>query len=165
MRELSPLFGTGVLRVGYTLNCTPASHTRDTVKRVKHFITISPRRTYVLPDSCDFRLCEGAFFEANRGKNRPLYLYLPELLISVKGITEVVFYFVFSFTVNEGSKKGLKKERRPIANRQLLYQSSLRPHFLPHGTTVTLWFHDEKITIFHHTKIAFQLTPETSLAK
>ena len=66
-----------------------------------------------------------------------LYLYLPELLICVKGITEVVFYFVFSFTVKEGSKTGLKKERRPIANRQLLYQSSLLPHFLPHGATVT----------------------------
>ena len=60
---------------------------------------------------------KGAFFEANRGKNHTLYLYLPELLICVKGITEVVFYFVFSFTVKEGSKKGLKKERRPIANR------------------------------------------------
>ena len=56
----------------------------------------------------------------NRGKNHTLYLYLPELLICVKGITEVVFYFVFSFTVKEGSKNGLKKERRPIANRQLL---------------------------------------------
>ena len=75
-----------------------------------------------------------------------MYLYLPELLICVKGITEVVFYFVFSFTVKEGSKKskkkkGSKKERRPIANRQLLYQSGLLPHFLPHGATVTvkLW--------------------------
>ena len=38
-----------------------------------------------------------------------------------------------SFTV----KKGSKKERRPIANRQLLYQSSLLPNFLPHGATVT----------------------------
>ena len=72
---------------------------------------------------------KGAFFEANRGKNQTLYLYLPELLICVKGITEVVFYFVFSFTVKEGSKKGLKKEQRPIANRQLLYQLSLKPHF------------------------------------
>ena len=69
-----------------------------------------------------------------------LYLYLPELLICVKGITEFVFYFVFSFTV-KGSKTGLKKERRPIANRQLLYQSSLLPYFLPHGATVT----DKKI--------------------
>ena len=77
---------------------------------------------------------KGAFFEANRGKTHTLYLYLPELL---KGITEIVFYFVFSFTVKEGSKTGLKKERRPIANKQLLYQSSLLPHFLPHGTTVT----------------------------
>ena len=51
----------------------------------------------------------------------------------MKRITEVVFYFVFSFTV----KEGFKKERRPITNRQLLYQSSLLPHFLPHGTTVT----------------------------
>ena len=80
---------------------------------------------------------KGALFEANRGKNHTLYLYLSELLICVKGITEVVFYFVFSFTVKEGSKKGLKKERRPIANRQLLYQLSLLPNFLPHGATVT----------------------------
>ena len=80
---------------------------------------------------------KGAFFEVNRGKNHTLYLYLPELLICVKGITEVVFYFVLSFTVKEGSKKGLKKERRPVANRQLLYQSSLLPHFLPHGATIT----------------------------
>ena len=77
---------------------------------------------------------KGAFFEANRGKNHTLYLYLPKLLICVKGITEVVFDFVFSFTVKEGSKK----ERRPIANRQILYQLSLLPHFLPHGATVTL---------------------------
>ena len=81
---------------------------------------------------------KGAFFEANRGKNYTLYLYLPELLICVKGITEVVFYFVFSFRVKEGSKKGLKKERRPIANRQLLYHSSLLPYFLPHGATITI---------------------------
>ena len=67
---------------------------------------------------------KGALFEANRGKNHTLYLYLPKLLICVKGITEVVFYFVFSFTVKEVSKKGLKKERRP--------------HFLPHGATVTV---------------------------
>ena len=79
---------------------------------------------------------KGAFFEANRGKNHTLYLYLPELLICVKRITEVVFYFVFSFTVKEGSKKGLKKERGPIVNRQLLYQLSLLPHFLPHGVTI-----------------------------
>ena len=37
---------------------------------------------------------KGAFFEANRGKNQALYLYLPELLICVKGITEIIFYFV-----------------------------------------------------------------------
>ncbi len=54
----------------------------------------------------------------------------------MKGITEVVFYFAFSL-VKEGSKKDLKKERKPIANRQLLYQLSLLPHFLPHGATVT----------------------------
>ena len=59
----------------------------------------------------------------------------------MKGITEVVFYFVFSFTMKEESKTGLKKERRPIANRQLLYQSSLLPHFLPHGATVTPLLH------------------------
>ena len=60
----------------------------------------------MLPDRAailDF--AKEAFFEANRGKNYTLYLYLPKLLICVKGITEVVFYFVFSFTVKEGFKK------------------------------------------------------------
>ena len=52
---------------------------------------------------------KGAFFEANRGKNHILYLCLPELLICVKGVTEVVFYFVFSFTVKEGFKEGFKE--------------------------------------------------------
>ena len=120
------MFGTSTLELGTHYHCTPTSHTRDTVRRVDPFITISPSRTRLLPDRVailDF--AKGAFFDANRGKNHTLYLYLPELLICVKGITEVVFYFVFSFTVEEGSKKGLKKERRPIANRQLLYQLSL----------------------------------------
>ena len=132
MRELSPLFGTGVLRVGYTLPLyTDQSH-----------VTPSEGLTILLPFPRAEHTCcltaaildfaKGAFFEANRGKNHTLYLYFPELLICVKGITEVVFYFVFSFTV----KEGWKKERRPIANRQLLYQLSLLPHFLPHGATV-----------------------------
>ena len=94
-----------------------------------------------------FDFAKGEFFEANRGKNHTLYLYLSELLICVKGITEVVFYFVFSFTVKEGSKKGLKKERRPIANRQLLYQSSLLPHFLPYGATVTHYINKIKTVL------------------
>ena len=133
------MFGTGTLELGTHYHCTPTSHTRDAVRRVDLFITISLSRTHVLPDKAailDF--AKGAFFEANRGKNHTLYLYLPELLICVKGVTEVVFCFVFSFTVKEGSKEGLKKERRPIANRQLIYQSSLLPHFLPHGATVTI---------------------------
>ena len=130
MRELSPLFGTGTSELGTHYHCTPTSHKRDTVRRVDLFITISPSRIHVLPDKAtilDF--AKGAFFDANRGKNHTLYLYLPELLICVKGITEVVFYFVLSFTVKEGSKKGLKKERRPTANRQLLYHLSLLLHF------------------------------------
>ena len=140
MREHSPLFGTDTLELGIHYHCTPTSHTRDTVRRVDSFITISPSRTHVLPDrNAILDFAKGAFFEANSGKNHTLYLYLPELLICVKGITEVVFYFVFSFTVKEGSKKGLKKERRPIANRQLLYQLSILPHFLPHGATVTAY--------------------------
>ena len=140
MRELSPFFGTGTLELGTHNHCTPTSHTRNTVRRVDLFITISPSRTHVLPDrAVILNFAKGAFFEANRDKNHTLYLYLPELLICVKGITEVVFYFVFSYTVKEGSKKGLKKERRPIANRQLRYQSSLLPHFLPHGVTVTVY--------------------------
>ena len=71
----------------------------------------------MLPAAAILNFAKGAFFEANRVKTLTLYLYLPELLICVKGVTEVVFYFVFSFTVKEGSKKSLKKERRPIANR------------------------------------------------
>ena len=109
MRELSPLFGTGTLELGTHYHCTPTSHTRDTVRRVDPFITISQNRTHALPDRAvilDF--AKGAFFEANRGKNHALYLYLPELLICVKGITEVVFYFVFSFTVKEGFKERTK---------------------------------------------------------
>ena len=97
MRELSPLFGTDTLELGTHYHYTRTSHTRDTVRRVDHFITISPSRTHVLPDRAailDF--AKGAFFEAN-------------------GVSQ--------------SKKGLKKERRPIANRQLLYQLSLLPHF------------------------------------
>ena len=140
MRELSPLFGTGTLELGTHYHSTPTSHTHDTVRRVDLFIIISSSRTHVLPDRAailDF--AKGAFFEANRGKNHTLYLYLPKLLIWVKGITEVVFYFAFSL-VKEGSKKDLKKERKPIANRQRLYQLSLLPHFLPHGATVTQSF-------------------------
>ena len=109
MRELSPLFGTGTLELGTYYHCTPTSHTRDTVRRVDPFITISPSRTHVLPDRAailDF--AKGAFFEANRVKNHTLYLYLFELLICVKGTKEVVFYFVFSFTVKEGFKEGTK---------------------------------------------------------
>ena len=81
------------------------------------FFTISPSRTHGLPDkSAILDFAKGAFFEA-------------------------FFEFHGQRRFKEGSKKGLKKERRPIANRQLLYQSSLLPHFLPHGATVTvkLW--------------------------
>ena len=137
MRELSPLFGTGVLELG----------THYIIHWPVTLVTPLEGLTILLPFLRAEHTCcltaaildfaKGAFFEANRGKNHTLYLYLPELLIYVKGITEVVFYFVFSFTVKEGSNKGLKKEWRPIANRQLLYQSSLLPHFLPHGATVT----------------------------
>ena len=115
MRELSPLFGTGTLELGTHYHCTPTSHTRDTVRRVDLFITITPSRTHVLPDTAvilDF--AKGAFFEANRGKNYTLYQYLPELLICVKGITEVVFYFVFSFTVKKRSKKGQRRSEDPL---------------------------------------------------
>ena len=106
MRELSPLFGTGTLELGTHYHCTPTSHTRDTVRRVDLFITISPSITHMLPDRAailDF--AKGVFFGENRVSR---------------------------------SKKGLKKERRPIVNRQPLYQLSLLPHFLPHSSTVTL---------------------------
>ena len=62
MRELSPLFGTGTLELGIHYHCTPTSHTRDTVRKVDLFITISPSRTHVLPDSCDFRLLVVFYF-------------------------------------------------------------------------------------------------------
>ena len=128
MRELSPLFGTGVYAVGYTLS----SYTDQSEGLTILLPLLRAEHTCCLTAAIlDF--AEGAFFEANRGKNHTLYLYLPVLLICVKGITEVVFYFVFSFTVKEGSKK----ERRPITNSKLLYQSSLLPHFLPQGATVT----------------------------
>ena len=95
------------------------------------FFTITLSRAYMLIDravTLDF--AKGVFFEANRGKNQALYLYLPMLLIHVKGIIEIIFYFVFSFTV----KKAFKKEQRPIANKELLYQLS----FLLHSATVTM---------------------------
>ena len=101
-----PCFGSGTLELGTHYHCKATSHKRDTVRRVGPFFTIFPSRTHVLPDRAailDF--AKGAFFEANWGKNHTLYLYLPELLICVK----VVFYFVFSFTVKEGSKKGLRR--------------------------------------------------------
>ena len=134
MRELSPLFGTSQSWVHITSVHRPVTH-----------VTPSEGLTILLPFLRAEHTCcltaaildfaKGAFFEANRGKDHTLYLYLLELLICVKGITEVAFYFFFSFTVKEGSKE----ERKPIANRQLLYQSSLLPHFLPHGATVTTW--------------------------
>ena len=107
MRELSPLFGTGTLELGTHYHCTLTSHTRDTVRRVTPFFIITPNRAHVLTDGAailDF--AKGAFFEANRGKSQALYLYLPELLICVKGITEIIFYFVDSFTVKEGFLEG-----------------------------------------------------------
>ena len=48
---------------------------------------------------------KGAFFEANRGKKHTLYLYFPELLICVKGITEVVFYFVLVSRSKNGQRR------------------------------------------------------------
>ena len=136
MRELSPLFGSSQSWGHITIIHRPVTH-----------VTLSEGSSILLPFlSAEHTCCltaaildfvKGAFFEANRGKTHTLYLHLPELLICVKGITEVVFYFVFSFTV-KGWKKGLMKERRAIANRQLLYQSSLLPHFLPQGATVTI---------------------------
>ena len=96
MRELSPLFGTGTLELGTHYHCTPTSHTRDTVRRVGPFFTITQSRAHVLSDRAailDF--AKRAFFDANRGKYHALHLYLPELLICMKGITEIIFFFFF----------------------------------------------------------------------
>ena len=155
MRELSPLFGTGVLRVVHRpymyTDLTLYTDQSNTWHRLEGSSILLPflraeHTCCLIAAISDF--AKGAFFEANRGKNHTLYLYLPELLICVKGITEVAFYFDFSFTVKEGWKKGLKKERRPIANWQLLCQSSLLPHFLPHGGTVTLFFNLKTMDLY-----------------
>ena len=119
--------------LGTYYHYTPTSHTRHTVKMLTILLPFLRAEHTCCLTAAILDFAKGAFVEANRGKNHTLYLYLPELLICVIRITEVIFCFVFSFTVKEGSKK----ERRPIANRQLLYQSSLLPHFLPHGATVT----------------------------
>ena len=108
MKQLSPLFGTSTLELGTHYHCTPTSHTRDTVRRVEPFYYHFSEQNTCCLTAAILDFAKGAFFEANRGKNRTLYLYLPELLICVKGITEVVFYFVFSFTVKEGFKEGTK---------------------------------------------------------
>ena len=97
-----PLVWYGHLRVGYTLPWyTDQSHTWHRLflpfLRAEHMCWLTELRLL------DF--AKGAFFEADWGKNHALYLYLPELLICVKGITEVVFYFVFSFTVKEGLRR------------------------------------------------------------
>ena len=46
-----------------------------------------------------------AFFEANRGKTHTLYLYLPKLLICLKGIREVFFYFVLLSRWKKGQRR------------------------------------------------------------
>ena len=126
MMELSALFGTGTLELGnISILHRPVTQIY-TVRRIGHLFTITPSRAHVLTDrAATLDIAKGVFFEAIRGKNQALYLYMPELLICVKGIAEIIFYFVFSFTV----KEGFKKERRPIANKELLYQLSLLPHF------------------------------------
>ena len=103
--------------MGTHYHFTPTSHTRDTVRMVGLFFTITSSRAHVWTDkAATLNFAKGAFFEAIRSMNQALYLYLPELLICVKGITEIIFYFVFSFMV----KEGFEKERRPIANKELL---------------------------------------------
>ena len=98
-----PLVGTDTLELGTHYHFTLTSHTQDTVRRVGCFFAITPSRAHVLTDrAVTLNFAKGAFFEVNRGKNQALYLYLPELLICVKGITEIIFYFAFSFMVKEG---------------------------------------------------------------
>ena len=58
MWELSPLFGTSQSWGHINIVHRPVTHMTWS-EGVEHFITISPSRTHVLPDSCDFRLCEG----------------------------------------------------------------------------------------------------------
>ena len=107
MRELSPLFDTGSLELGTHYHCTPTSHTRDTVRRVDLLLPFLRAEHTCCLTGAILDFAKGAFFEANRGKNHTQYLYLPELLICVKGITEVAFYFVFSF-------KGQRRVKDPL---------------------------------------------------
>ena len=108
MRELSPLFGTSQSWGHITIIHRPVTHvTRSEGSSILLPFLRAEHTCCLTAAILDF--AKGAFFEANRGKNHTQYLYLPELLICVKGVTEVVFYFVFSFRVKEGSKKGLKE--------------------------------------------------------
>ena len=102
MRELSPLFGTGVLELGtHYIVHRPVTHVTPLEGSSILFPFLRAEHTCCLTAAIlDF--AKGAFFEANRCKNHTLYLYLPELLICVKGVAEVVFYFLLSFTVKEG---------------------------------------------------------------
>ena len=132
MRELSPLFGTGTLELGTHYHCTPNSHTRDTVRRVDplyyHFSEQDIRVAWQLRRGHSLRWTEVRITHC--------ICICPNYWSVWKGLQKL---FSILFLVSQ-SKKGLKKERRPIANRQLLYQSSLLPHFLPHVATVTMQF-------------------------
>ena len=72
MWELSPLFGTKQSWGHINIVHRPVTHmTRS--EGVKHFITISPSKTHMLPAILDF--AKGAFFEVNRGKNHTVSLF------------------------------------------------------------------------------------------
>ena len=160
MRELCSLFGTGTLELGTHYHCTPTNHTRDTVRRDDLFITISPSKTHVLPDSCDFRLCIGGHsLRGTEVRITHCICIYPNYWSVWKGLQKL---FSILFLVSR-SKEGLKKERRPITNRQLLYQLSLLHHFLPHGATVTIWFQVfQSNTNNFHTFIWFQVFSSNS---
>ena len=108
MRELSPLFGTGSLELGTHYHCTPTSHTRDTVRRVDILVPFLRTEHTCCLTAAILDFAKGAFFEANRGKNHTLYLYLPESVW--KGWQKL---FSILFLVSR-SKKGQRRNEDPL---------------------------------------------------
>ena len=104
MRELSPLFGTSQSWGHITIIHRPVTHVTPSEGSSILLPFLRAEHTCCLTAAIlDF--AKGAFFEANRGKTHTLYLYLPELLICLKGITEVVFYFVLVSRSKKGQRR------------------------------------------------------------
>ena len=146
MWELSPLFCTSQSWDISTLY-TDQSHTRHGQKGSSILLPFLRAEHTCCLTAAILDFAKGAFFEVNRGETHTS-VFARIIDLSERDYRSS-FLFCFSFMVKEGSKTGLKKERRPIANRQLLYQSSLKPPFLPHGAAVTVKFNHSAIWNIH----------------